>query len=195
MNDDLNMKSDHELMLLCSSGYDGAFDHIVLRYGKRMFSFINRSLFSASRSEELVQEVFLRMFKHRHSYTAKAEFSTWCYTIATNLIRDENRSRRRRPASSPSGKLDEMQAKIRSPDNDLCSAEIHSAVHRAIETLPEHLREILVLRDLEGISYDEIGRILQVEVGTVKSRISRARQAFKEAYSSMGEMDIGGASR
>lgn len=174
--------SDHELMARCAKGEESSFEELVRRYQQPIVDYLSRLLGNGARAEELGQEVFIRVFRHRSSYTQEAGFSTWCYTIATNLARDERRMLRRRPSSSGDSPLEFLPSDADDPARSAQNLETRLLVQRALERLPEHFREALVLRDLQGCSYQEISAALGMELGTVKSRINRARMAFKDVY-------------
>lgn len=174
--------TDHELMKRCALGEEEPFAELVRRHQQAIVDYLTRMLSNRARAEELGQEVFLRVFRHRVDYTQQAEFSTWCYTIATNLARDERRAIRRRPPSAGSDPLEGRPAAGLDPSAGALSRESGRLVHQALERLPEHFREALMLRDLQGLSYQEISSVMRMELGTVKSRINRARMAFKDAF-------------
>lgn len=167
-------------------GEEASFVELVQRHQQPMVSYLTRLLGSLSRAEELGQEVFVRIFRHRAAYDNQAQFTTWCYTIATNLARDEIRARRRRPVAADPEALDAIQGRSEEPSACLERREIQGRVRRALDDLHPRFREVLTLRDLEGCSYEEIAAVLRMELGTVKSRISRARSAFKEAFMALG---------
>lgn len=179
-------QSDHELMRRCALGEETAFEEIVRRYQQPIVDYLCRLVGSSSRAEELGQEVFLRVYRHRDSYTRTAGFSTWCYTIATNLARDERRARKRRPPGAGSEPLEGLPATGMEPSAPLEVRELGDLVRRALDQIPEHYREALTLRDLQGCSYQEIAQVLEMEIGTVKSRINRARLAFKDSFAALG---------
>lgn len=176
------MVSDHELMHRFVHGEESAFVELVQRHQRPIASYLVRILGSRARSEDLAQEVFLRVFRHRFDYTRQAAFTTWCYTIATNLARDEIRSLRRRPVRSGLEGLQEVPSEGEEPGSALDRRETRDLVRKALGGLVPAFREVLVLRDLQGLSYGEISGILGLELGTVKSRINRARLAFKEVF-------------
>lgn len=180
--------TDHELMRQFALGEEISFVELVRRHQQAVVSYLARLLGNASRAEELGQEVFVRVFRHRASYDDQAQFTTWCYTIATNLARDEIRARRRRPAAAGSEALDAISDRGDGPSASLERRELRGRVRRALDGLQPQFREVLTLRDLEGCSYEEIAALLQMELGTVKSRINRARSAFKEAFMAFGGM-------
>jgi RNA polymerase sigma-70 factor (ECF subfamily) len=171
-----------------SLGEEASFVELVQRHQQSVVSYLARLLGNASRAEELGQEVFVRVFRHRASYNDQAQFTTWCYTIATNLARDEIRARRRRPASAGPESLDGIPGRDEAPSASLERRELRGRVRTALADMQPQFREVLTLRDLEGCSYEEIAEALQMELGTVKSRINRARSAFKAAFMALGGM-------
>ncbi len=153
---------------------------IVDRYKNRLLNFVFRYVKDFDVAEDIVQETFLRVFRKRHNYKAIANFSTWIFTIAGNLAKSELRRRKRWKFLSIDIEKDN-EKKFELPDNGLkpdraASVNIlHEYVHNAIDTLQNKYKEALILRDIEGISYKQIAEILSVPVGTVKSRVNRAR--------------------
>jgi RNA polymerase sigma-70 factor (ECF subfamily) len=158
-----------------------AFTDLVRRYKDRLLTFATRYLGDRSRAEDIVQETFLRVYRARHRYdvNAGARFSTWIYTICSNLIRSEGRKSfwRRRVDVTP-----HQETETRNLAGRLEASELRDAIEEAIDQLKPHERLVFVLRDVEGLSYDEIAQVAGCPLGTVKSRVNRARHAFKEAY-------------
>ena len=191
---------DHELMarLKDAAGEElvAGFDVIVDRYKNPIVSFLFRYVGDFRTAEDLAQEAFLRVFKKIKEYNHTAKFSTWLYTIAANLAKDEFKRRVRHPAKSmdwsgggeTTREVPQLQADTTAsvPDVRLEHGEVRDAVNVALKNLDEHDREILLLKDVQGLSYDEIAEVLSLPMGTVKSRISRARLAFKELWKKMG---------
>jgi RNA polymerase sigma-70 factor, ECF subfamily len=181
--------SDHELVAATKEGDELAFQEIVRRYRNPITNFIYRMLNDYDRAVELAQETFLRVYANAGRYQATFHFSTYIYRIASNLAISELRQRKRRKLVSlftPWRSQNEDEQEIDPPDErplqdaDLIDRERRRAVTRAIQTLPEKYRTALVLRDVEGISYDEIAGILNISEGTVKSRINRARTMLRD---------------
>ena len=184
--------SDHELLADIKDGDEAAFQEIVRRYRNPITNFVYRMLDDYERSVELAQETFIRVFTSASRYQANYSFSTYIYRIATNLAISELRRRKRRkfvslfsPYTADNGDAVELDPPDRNPlqDESLINDERRKAVARAITSLPEKYRAAIVLRDVEGLSYDRIAEVLKLSEGTVKSRINRARNLLKEKLS------------
>ncbi|HEX7897117.1 MAG TPA: sigma-70 family RNA polymerase sigma factor [Planctomycetota bacterium] len=199
--DELSALPDNELMARLKTATQGelmrGFEIIVGRHKNAIVSFLFRFTGDFRTAEDLAQESFLRVFKKIQDYNSTAKFSTWLYTIASNLAKDEFKRRSRHPARSLDWKSggdttrDMPQAKAADTTSSVPGArlekdEVRLSVNKALDLLDAHDREILVLKDVQGLSYDEISEILTLPMGTVKSRISRARTAFKEVWKKMG---------
>ncbi|HEV2106087.1 MAG TPA: sigma-70 family RNA polymerase sigma factor [Candidatus Eisenbacteria bacterium] len=164
-----------------------AFTELVRRFQGRVTNLISRVLNDRECADDLAQEVFVRVFVHRRNYRRGSKFSTWLFTIGANLAKNEIRRRvRRRNWFS----LDAMQELLsdsiiqladptESRERGLEREQLQGEVGRAIATVPEKYRLALVLRDIEGLSYEEIAEVLGVPGGTVRSRINRARGMLK----------------
>ena len=185
--------SDHELLEAIRDGDETAFQEIVRRYRNPITNFIYRMIDDYERSVELAQETFIRIFTSASRYQANYSFSTYIYRIASNLAISELRRRKRRrfvslfsPFTNDDGEAIEMDPPDQNPlqDETMIRDERRKAVARAISSLPEKYRAAIVLRDVEGLSYDRIAEVLKLSEGTVKSRINRARNLLKEKLSS-----------
>jgi RNA polymerase sigma-70 factor, ECF subfamily len=182
--------SDHVLLEETLAGDEDAFAELVSRYRNQITSYIYRMTNDYDGAVDLAQETFLRVYRAASRYQTTHAFSTYIYRIATNLAISELRKRKRRRLVSLTGLLssadgEEMRdfdAPDEKPlqDTNLVDSEIRRVVKRAIGTLPEKYRAPLVLRDVEGKSYEEIAEILQTSEGTVKSRINRARNFLRD---------------
>ncbi len=181
--------TDHELVAAVADGDEVAFQEIVRRYRTPITNFVYRMLNDYDMAVDLAQETFLRVYTSASRYEANYNFSTYIYRIASNLAISEIRKRKRRKVVSFFGMFggsDEDAVEFDPADDRplaedaLLSDERTRAVTRAVATLPEKYRTAVVLRDIEGHSYDEIARILGLSEGTVKSRINRARGLLKE---------------
>ena len=166
-----------------------AFDELVERYQRRLLNFVYRTIGDRERGEDLVQEVFIRVHRHLHRFDQSRKFSTWIYTIASNLAKNELRNRSRNPlvlfqtikknwdADHRPLQFEDVSSK---PDDLFRKRELKEVVDWAVAQLPEHHRMVFVLRELEGKSYEEIADITDCNLGTVKSRLNRARARFAQ---------------
>ncbi|MEX0746436.1 MAG: sigma-70 family RNA polymerase sigma factor [Rhodothermales bacterium] len=182
----LKEMSDEELMRQLQSGVEEAFNILVERYKERLASYLYHFLHDEKQAEDLLQETFLRLFRNRYSYEPIAKFSTWLYTIAGNLARSEYRRRKRHRTTSLYANGDGEEYELPIPSEALAPdryAErgIHSlSIQNALDQLGEDFREVVVLRDVQLLSYEEISEITGLPMGTVKSRINRGRTKLQE---------------
>jgi RNA polymerase sigma-70 factor (ECF subfamily) len=190
---------DDELMERYQAGDENAFTLLVRRHQQPLVNFIARFINDRDGAEDLAQETFIRIFKASRRYKpGRAQFKTWMYHIATNLCKNELRNRGRRDryrvdnvVDSDGGDSEQIDL-IESapadaafqPEVALERKELHDAIQTAIAELPEQYRVPLVLRDLQGLSYDEISEVLELRIGTTKSRINRARLMLKDKLQS-----------
>jgi RNA polymerase sigma-70 factor, ECF subfamily len=156
------------------------FDILVQRYKNRLMNFVYRFVKDFDVAEDIVQETFLRVFRKRHEYKAIANFSTWIFTIAGNLAKSELRRRKRWKflsidAVNEDEKTFELPDTGMEPDRVTSVKMLEESVQSAIDSLKSKYKEALILRDVEGMSYQQISDIVGVPVGTVKSRVNRAR--------------------
>src|SRR5437867_11567296 len=188
----IDAASDHELLAAIRDGDEVAFQELVRRYRNPITNFVYRMLDDYDRSVELAQETFIRAYTSASRYQANYSFSTYIYRIATNLAISELRKRKRRKVVSlfsPFTNDDGDPVELDPPDlnmlqdETLIANERRKAVARAITSLPQKYRAAIVLRDVEGLSYDQIAQTLNLSEGTVKSRINRARNLLKEKLS------------
>jgi RNA polymerase sigma-70 factor (ECF subfamily) len=168
-------------------GETRAFDELVDRYQNRLLNFVFRTTGDRERAEDLVQEVFVRVYRHINRFDRSRKFSTWIYTIASNLAKNELRNRSRNPlvlfqAIRRNWEDDDRPLQFEDPasrpDDMFRKRHLREAVEEAVQKLPRHHRNVFVLRELEGKSYEEIAEITSTNLGTVKSRLNRARNAF-----------------
>ena len=182
--------TDHALIEGTLAGDEDAFAELVSRYRNQITSYIYRMTNDYDGAVDLAQETFLRVYRAAGRYQTTHAFSTYIYRIATNLAISELRKRKRRRLVSLTGLLSSGDGQeprdFDAPDDrplqdvSLVDAERRRVVKRAISTLPDRYRAPLVLRDVEGKSYDEIAAILRTSEGTVKSRINRARNFLRD---------------
>lgn len=185
----LRLMDDAGVVTAFLGGEERAFEELVDRYQTRLLNFIYRTIGDRERAEDLVQEVFIRVYRHLHRFDRSKKFSTWAYTIASNLAKNELRNRSRNPlVLFQSFKRDwedddrplQFEDPTSRPDDMFRKRRLREVVERSVAQLPEHHRNVFVLRELEGKSYEEIAEITGVNLGTVKSRLNRARTSFAE---------------
>jgi RNA polymerase sigma-70 factor (ECF subfamily) len=166
-----------------------AFQELVARYRGRLLNFVHRRIGDRERAEDLVQEAFVRVHRHLHRFDPAKKFSTWIYTIASNLAKNELRNRSRSPlvfyqSLRPPGEEDQQPLQFEDsssrPDDMFTNRYLREMVDATVATLPPHHRQVFVMRELEGRSYQEIAELTRCNLGTVKSRLNRARHAFAE---------------
>ena len=199
---DYRAETDESLMLRVGKGDRQAFDEIVRRYGSKMINLAYQITGDRDLAEDIGQETFFRAYRSAPRYREISKFSTWLYTIAINLCRNELRKRKFRIFSLEGMAEREEDEKIRidivddrlKPDAELERKELGRMIRKAIASLPEKFRTPLVLRDIQGLAYDEIGRILNLPEGTVKSRINRARLRVKDILKPVLDEDLKEAS-
>ena len=182
-------RSDSEVVAAYLAGDRRAFDVLVDRYQRRLLNFVYRTIGDRERGEDLVQEVFIRVHRHLHRFDQTKKFSTWIYTIASNLAKNELRNRSRNPlvlfqAIRKDDDADQrplqFEDKHSRPDDLFRKRHLRELVEWAVAQLPEHHRIVFVLRELEGKTYEEIAEITDCNLGTVKSRLNRARARFAQ---------------
>lgn len=182
------MLSDEELVLRSKNGDIDAFEELVSRYDRKIYSIAYRLIGNRDDANDIAQEAFLKAYQGIKNFRGEASFQTWLSRITTNVCRDELRRRSRKPVD----RLDEnivleegevakqVAAKEPGPAELYEQKELSVRIQKLIDTLAPDFRLALVLRDIEGYSYDEIAQYLDCSLGTVKSRISRARNYLKE---------------
>jgi RNA polymerase sigma-70 factor, ECF subfamily len=185
---------DSELVARFLAGERPAFTRLVERYENRLLNFIYRMIGDRDRAEDLVQETFIRVYRHLHRFDQSKKFSTWVYTIASNLAKNELRNRSRNPlvlfqAIKASWDADhrplEWEDNTYRPDDLYRKRHLKDLVERVVAELPEHHRVVFLLREMEGKTYEEIAEITGVNLGTVKSRLNRARNNFAQLIAPM----------
>jgi RNA polymerase sigma-70 factor (ECF subfamily) len=183
--------SDEELIARFQNGDEQAYVELVNRYRDRLMTFVYRFVNDGVIAEDIVQDTLVKLYTHKDYYRNIAKFSTWIYTIASNLAKTELRKRKRRPHKliSQMG-LEGQNWDV--PDEDRTNEEIEvqfneTQIQRAMMTLPLHFRTAVILRDIQELSYEEISNIINVPLGTVKSRINRARLQLQEELRHVNE--------
>lgn len=187
---DIGSLADEDLILRVQNGESQAFDILVGRYKNRLYAYLFRLLGNEDEAEEFAQEAFVRAYINADKYRTVARFSTWLYTIATNLVRNRIRNIKRRPKTislwsedlnSEDGKWVELKDDSQGPDEDMEQRNLHDLIQRAIERIPAKYRPSFVLREINGLSYEEIAATTGLKLGTVRSRINRGRMYFRKA--------------
>ena len=186
--------SDEELFASYQNGDEKAFTEIMERYEPLIKGFLHKRLKDEERVQDLTQDTFLRVHRARARYDARRKFSTWIYTIASNLLKNEyrNRARRRETAFSelrretgPSGAASrplEFECDGPDPEKSTYRLELREAITQAIDQMDDHHRIPFVMREVDDRTYEEISEAIGVPVGTVKSRLFRARSAFQTLF-------------
>lgn len=176
---------DQALIAAVLDGSEPAFAALIGRYQDRVFRLLSRYSRDAAECEDLAQEVFLKVFRKLHTFQQDSAFYTWLYRITVNTATDHlSRSGRRRlHLVEDDGALDQGQPRSQPEEvgQPLLDAELAQVTRAILDRLPEKYRTILVLREYEDLSYTDIAGVLGIQLGTVESRLFRARQRFKQA--------------
>jgi RNA polymerase sigma-70 factor (ECF subfamily) len=189
IREQLKTLDDADVVAAFLQGEERAFQELVLRYESRLLNFIYRTIGDRAQAEDLVQETFIRVYRHMGRFDRSKKFSTWIYTIASNLAKNELRNRSRNPlvlfqAITKNWQNNDRPLQFEDtasrPDYLYRKRHLRELVEESVTKLPAHHREVFVLRELEGKSYEEISEIANCNLGTVKSRLNRARTAFAE---------------
>ncbi len=187
MTNDPGEQQDALDMERLAAGHDVALNDLMARHAGKLFHYLIRQLQNETEAEELAQETFVRVYQNCGRYDRNARFSTWLYTIATNLVRDRFRWRRRHPQVSLEAEDENTGATLGEklpetkpgPGENLVAEERANSVRRAVAKLPEDLRTVLLLVEYEDRSHAEIGTLLGCSVKAVESRLFRARQQLR----------------
>ncbi len=175
--------SDEQLVARAKEGDSTAMEELFLRYRQPVFRLVYRSVQNVDEAEDIVQDVFLKAFERLHSFREQSQFSTWLMRIALNLCTDRARANKRRQElvmREAEYKLDWMtHPEPADPVQVAQRNAFHEAFYTALNRLPEHHRQMIVMRDLEEMEYEQIARIMKTTVGGVKLRVMRARRALK----------------
>lgn len=177
--------SDRVLVERVKQGDKGAFDLLVLKYQHKIVKLVMRYVRDSAEALDVTQEAFLKAYRALPGFRGDSAFYTWLYRIAINTAKNYLVAAKRRPLDYNLDLQDpeqyDMQARLKtvdSPESMALSEEIRSTVNDAINELPEDLRTAIVLREIDGMSYDEIAQTMECPIGTVRSRIFRAREAI-----------------
>ena len=177
---------DAELVARVKAGDKKAFDLLVLKYQRKIMRLLSRMIRDQAEVEDVAQEAFIKAYRALPQFRGDSAFYTWLYRIAINTARNWLASNSRRPSTPSSYEnedgetFDEMDnlTDNTTPESELASRQIAQTVNKAIEDLPEDLRTAIVLREIEGMGYEDIAQSMNCPIGTVRSRIFRAREAI-----------------
>ena len=182
--------ADKQLVELTQQGDQRAFSQLVSKYQKKVFNLCFRFLNDYEEAKDMTQEIFVRVFRSIKNFRQEASFSTWLYYIACNTCKNKLRNGKSQPYITSLDQTietedDEMPLEVQDkscpdPGREAETSELQEKVQRAIRSLNYEQREVIILRDIQGFSYDEIAASLGCNLGTVKSRISRARLELKD---------------
>ena len=191
MPNPLNQASDEELIGEVQRDNDEAFDILVGRYKDSLSNFVYRFVGDPDQAQDIVQETLIRVYRSRKSYKPVAKFSTWVFTIATNLAKSHLRRRKLRAIlmvtrnrNEPEPVFEVVDEKA-GPDAEVDSAMKEEQIQKALNMLPTKFREVVVFRDIQELSYEEIVAITGLPMGTVKSRINRGRSMLQDMLKSL----------
>jgi RNA polymerase sigma-70 factor (ECF subfamily) len=181
-------ESDQELVDRAKNGDLKAFDLLVLKYQRRVFRLISRVIKNNSEVEDVAQECFIKAFRAIHQFRGDSAFYTWLYRIAVNTAKNYLFSKGKRPIalselkkSEDSDSFDMLDAvSNENPEGNMAGLQIAEAVNKAVKKLPDELSAAVVLREMDGLSYEEIAEVMNCPIGTVRSRIFRAREAIAQ---------------
>lgn len=182
--------ADTALIERCQANDAAAFNEIVSRYKNRVHNYVSRMIGPGADAEDLTQETFVRAYMNIKSFQSRASLNTWLYRIATNICIDYTRRSRRAKALTTSlhreDEDDEADVAVDVPDSRfdpqsmLLNKELGARLEQALRSLPEKLRTVVLLHDIEGLAYEEIAHVADCPLGTVKSRLFNARAALRD---------------
>lgn len=184
----MHAETDKELMLRVRAGDISAFEDLYARYSRPLMNFFHRMVWDREFAEDLMQETFLRLWKGRVNYRPSGKFTTYLFQIGKNhyLNEKDKRDRRIKPVSleaggdeESSGLREAVPTAERGPMGETLSKELGELIMRAVESLSEKLRLVFVLGQVQGMKYADIADVLEIPVGTVKSRMSNAEKAIR----------------
>ena len=194
--------TEQELVTRAKGGDQDAFEQLVVDNQNKVYSLALRMIGDREEAADLAQEAFLKAWQGLHAFQGDSSFSTWVYRLATNVCIDSLRRKKRRWEVEPALSLDdegtawaEPADLEQDPQRQLERAEVSRAVARGLDALPDHHRQVLVMRELSGLSYQEIGQALGLDIGTVKSRIARSRMALRKILIKDGNLFAGSPSK
>lgn len=189
---------DQQLVERAQRGDKRAFDLLVVKYQRKLARLLSQFIHDAAEVEDVTQETFIKAYRSLSSFRGDSAFYTWLYRIGINAAKNFLVAQKRRASTTTNGFDIEVAEnfeegsqlrELNTPENELMSKQIAQTVHQALQALPEELRSAITLREIEGLSYEEIASIMSCPTGTVRSRIFRAREAIADKLQSV--MEIG----
>lgn len=195
MKVNLNKPSHEELLAACQKGSENAFRKLFEQYHKRVLHIAYRLCGNIQEAEDITQEVFLKVFKGISNFHADADFFTWLYRITVNLCLDKRRKCQRREKydanadlDSGSHNLDEssLSEGAQTLDQKIWQSELQEMLQMALNKIKPKLRTVIVLKDIDGLSYREVAQIVDCSEGTISSRLNRGRKQLKNILSQLG---------
>jgi RNA polymerase sigma-70 factor (ECF subfamily) len=179
---------DQQLVERVQRGDKGAFDLLVSKYQRKIFRQLSRLIRDSAEVEDVAQEAFVKAYRALPNFRGESAFYTWLYRIAINTAKNYLVSQGRRVPTTTEADIEEAETfddgerlrDLNTPESMLRTKQVAEAVNRAIDRLPEDLRTAIVLREIEGLSYEEIAESMNCPIGTVRSRIFRAREAIAQ---------------
>ncbi|MFZ5641905.1 MAG: RNA polymerase sigma factor [Bacillota bacterium] len=192
--------SDEVLVEMCKQGDLAAFEQLVEKHQSRVYTIAYRYMGNYADASDLAQEAFIKIYRSLGSYRGEASFQSWMYRLVTNACMDELRRRGRAKTVSIEELMENKKGltmsrvttKSRLPEDAVIRRELQREVQNVLNTLSDEHRAIVVMRDIQGYSYEEIAELLQCSLGTVKSRLNRARHVLKEKLLARREMLVTG---
>jgi len=188
---------DDKLVKRAKKGDSRAFDLLVLKYQGRVAQLVSRYVSNAAEVEDVTQEAFIKAYRALPKFRGDSAFYTWLYRIAANAAKNHLVALSRRPTTDlalDDSESYEVPGRLKdneSPDEVIMGQQLEAVISQAIDALPLELKAALTLRDFEGLSYDEIAEVLECPIGTVRSRIFRAREAIDQKVASQMQGELG----
>ena len=186
------MQNDENKLIERASGGDpAAFNRLMEMHEKRMYAVSLRMCGNREDAQDCLQEAMLRVYRAIGSFKGQSSFGTWVYRITMNTCLDELRRKKNKQSASLDNMLDQGWSptdESASPEKKAIQSEMRRCISKSIQELPEDMRSAIIMRDIHGYSYDEIADTLNVNVGTIKSRISRGREKLREKLSNFSEL-------
>ena len=182
---------ERSLVARASGGDPDAFNRLMEHHERRMYAVALRMCANREDAQDCLQEAMLRVYRAIGGFKGESSFSTWVYRITMNTCLDELRRKKNKQSASLDDLLEDGWAPAderTSPEKHAVRVEAARALHQTIRELPEDMRAAVVLRDIQGYSYEEIAQILDINVGTIKSRISRGREKLREKLRAKSEL-------